>query len=142
KWKNEVASGFLDSAKRFNRAMDFICPRHEDQSVAAMTLTPVLRKGFRCQLPRPWPARGSTPCQVFEAHRKCPAAGGQNRTGIQIALQGSGVDCCRHHDDDQIRPSLLLNIECARQGDVAVKVALMKFVKQNRLNPVEIRILQ
>ena len=46
-----------------------------------------------------------------------------------ILLHRADIQGCRHDDDDQIGTRTLLNLQRARQRDVAVKMALVKFVE-------------
>src|SRR5262249_730388 len=51
------------------------------------------------------------------------------------------IECGGHHNDSQVWSIVFLDVESTSQCDVAVKMPLMKFVEDQRLNPGEPRIL-
>ena len=50
---------------------------------------------------------------------------------------GAGIECCRHHDDQEIGTALFLDVERARKRDVAVKMPFVELIEDQRLNSAQ-----
>ena len=69
-------------------------------------------------------------------------AGGQDRAGVEIFFQLLGFERGGHDDESQIGPPRFLELEGAREGDVAVEMALVEFVEKNRGDAAQFWVLQ
>ena len=77
--------------------------------------------------------------QIFSSHRISAPLRRQHRAGLEIFLHRGDIQSRRHDDDQKIGPRRLLDLQRARQRDVAVEMALVKFVEDQRADAVSIR---
>ena len=64
-----------------------------------------------------------------------------NAAGLEVIFQARGVEGRRHDKNLQVRPFLFLQIECAGEGNVAVKMAFVELVEDERGDAGEFWIL-
>src|SRR6476620_543967 len=138
--QNNEAIADARRADRRNRSTDLVLSRHEDQNVAL---------GFGCepyqfirrQVPNRIVIAAGRFRQVFDVDWKSAAGGSENRTGRQIFFQRARIQRRGHDSEFQIGTGAGLKRQGARKGDVAVEMALMEFVEENRGNAAELGIL-
>ena len=78
---------------------------------------------------------------MFDRERKLPPLRPEHGAVIEIARNGRGFEGSRHHHQPQFRPLRLQPLR-QRQGEVAIKVPLMKLVQHHRAYAVKVRIAQ
>jgi hypothetical protein len=79
--------------------------------------------------------------QVFDLDRKGAAGGTQDGTRRQIFLEEARIQGCGHHGEFEVGARGRLELKRAGQGNVAIKMALVKFVEKNRGDAPQLRIL-
>ena len=115
-------------------AIDFIGARHEDQRIAIEP--PVEFLGGN--LPNRHIADGAG--EIFQVNRERAPLRFEDGAGRQVFLHAGDIQRRGHHHDEQIGPARFLDLQRAGEGDVAVEMALVKFVKKDGRNAGEIRI--
>ena len=70
--------------------------------------------------------------EIFGGHRIGASLRRQHRAGLEIFLHRGDIQSCRHDDDKEIGPHRFLDLQRARQRDVAVEMALVKLVEDQR----------
>jgi hypothetical protein len=66
----------------------------------------------------------------------------QQYARLQILLHRGDIQRRRHDDDDEIGTRGLLDLQRARQSDVAVKMALVKLIEEERADALQSRVGQ
>ena len=117
------------------RALDFVGAGHEDQRVAGIAVfADRALVGGRGGVPRRIAVGMQRLGEVLDGDGKGAAFGPDDLARLEIGLQQADVERGRHHDQQQIRPRRFLELEGLGEGDVAVDVALVEFVEQDRGN--------
>ena len=120
-------------------ALNFISPGHKDQHIALAALK-VLRNGICRRFPNGIIFRIMREMADFD--RKHAALGCQDFRRLEVLLEFRAVERCRHDNDFQVRADCVLQIESPRESDVAIEVALVKFIEDQCGNPSQLRVCQ
>ena len=112
-----------------NRALDFIAPRHEDKDVA-FGVVEMLRDGIGGGFPNRIFTRLVSEMDNFD--RVHAPLGFQKRGVAEVGGEFRAVEGRGHHDDFEIGPCRLLQIQRPCQADVAMQVPLVELVEDNR----------
>ena len=125
-------------ANRLDGPVDFISP-----GMNTRTSPPAARETENASAARSQTGGAPAPAarQVVHNDWKQPPVRSQNHARRKIFFQRAGIERCGHDDNEEIGPALFLNVERARQSDVAIEMPFMKFVKDQRLNSVKRGIL-
>ena len=79
--------------------------------------------------------------QIFDLDRKSASGGAEGRAGRQIFLQEACIQGRGHDREFQVGARGRLKLEGAGQGNVAIQMALVKFVEKNRGDAAQLGIL-
>ena len=134
--RNRARSRALD---RLHRPADLVRAGHEHEQVAGVS--PATRSHSpRRDLPHRLVLEINASSQVLDSHGKAAALRHQHIARREIILQRAGIERRRHHDDFQVGPVRLLNLQRTRERDVAVEMALVKLVEHDRRDAAQRRI--
>ena len=78
--------------------------------------------------------------QVFDAHRESCALRDEHLARRQIVFNTPGVERGGHHDQFQVGPRGLLDLQRPGERDVAVEMPLVKFVEHDRADAAQHRV--
>ena len=70
------------------------------------------------------------------------AARGEDRAGREILRESVGLERGRHDDQLQVGAPRFLQLQSARERDVAVEMALVEFIEKNRRDAGQLGILE
>ena len=135
--KSAGGGGFLEPGEG---AANFIGPGHEDQHVPGRPLSGIhALQRVDGEVPGVRPVRRRAG-EVVDIHRIPSPFALQGHARGQVRFQRLDAERGRHDADPQVGPGCILQTQRQREGQVAVQVALMKLVEQNRMHPGQIRI--
>ena len=126
--KPAQGAGALD---RLHGAADLVGSRHEDQQVAVRLARQALAFA-RGHLPHRLSLEIGRARQVLDRHRKHPPLRAQHLARRQVVPQEAAVEGRRHDDNLEIRAQRALDLERARERNVAVEMPLVKLVEDQR----------
>ena len=69
--------------------------------------------------------------------------GNHRRTAVRTGEQagdGFGIQRGRHHQQSEVLAQALLHLQAQRQGQVALQIALMKFVEDDQTDAIQLRV--
>ena len=79
---------------------------------------------------------------ILDADLIAPPVGSHDRAIVEEPGDRLGIECGRHDDQDQVGADLPANFPQKRQREVAVQVALVKFVKHDGADGFKERIIE
>ena len=123
-------------ADGLHSAVDFIGARHEDQRITVKS--PV--EFFGGNVPDRHVADGAG--KIFNINRESAPLGFEDAAGRQVFLHDGDIECGRHDNNQEIRPTGLLDLQGPCESDVAVQMAFVKFVKEDGADAGQFRVSQ
>ena len=135
--QQDVAAGLGGVADGFDGLADLESAGHEDQHVAGVALPGVTREDLGGEFPRRRRIGALPTRKVFNMDGIGASLGGEDGARPQVVFQRARIERRGHHNDEQVGAKLLLNVERAGERDVAVEVALMEFIKDERLHTAQ-----
>ena len=131
--QEQCALGGGGLAQGVNGALDFVGAGHEDQRVAGiLSFAGGALVGLGGGVPRRVAVGMQRLGKVLDRNRKRAALGMDVRARFEIGLEQVRVERGRHDDQQQVGPRGFLELQRLREGDIAVDVALVEFVEQDR----------
>ena len=121
-------------------AADLVFARHEDEHVAFGVRGDALEL-IGSEVPDGIAVAADRFREVFDLDGKLAAARGEDGAGLEIFLEQAGIERRGHDGEFQVGARGGLELEGASEGDVAVKMALVKFVEEDRGDAAQLRIL-
>ncbi len=119
---------------------DLVFSGHEDEHVAFGPRRDAF-EFIRGQIPDRIAVAADRFRQVFDRDRKGAAARSQDGARLQIFLQKARIQRRGHDGEFEIGARRRLELEGAGERDVAVEMALVKFIEENRGDAAQLRIL-
>ena len=128
-------------AHRRDRARDFIRTGHEDEHVPLR----VRREPFEFagrRIPHWELVRANRAIQIFHFDGERPAFARERAARREIFLEQIRVERRGHHDEAQVGPPLLLQVQRAGERDVPVEMTLVEFIEQDCRHTAQVRVTE
>ena len=124
------------------RAADLVRAGHEDERVAFRKRPGEAGQLLGGEFPRGDAVERRGAGEVLGRDRERPPAGGQRLAGGEVFFQQAGFQRGGHDDQLQVGTGRFLDAERAGEGDVAVEVAFVEFVEEDRADAAQRRVAE
>ena len=126
----------LDLVQHARALFEFVLAGQEAEQVAGVLHQGLLHRAFQLERQRLLRARR----EMRDRHRITAAGAGQARR-VEEARELLAIERGRHHHKAQVFAQAGLHVDTEREAEVAVQMALMEFVEQNRADAFEHRVI-
>src|SRR5262249_50646211 len=133
--------GFIGVPDGLNGLEDLESTGHEYEHVAGSSRAYVTAERIGGLVPYRAFVSITRICGVFDFDRKGASFGGEDAAGLKVLREQISVEGGRHHCETQIRAFLFLHLKGPREGNVAVEMALVEFVKEQGGDARQLRII-
>lgn len=139
--EEDETAGFFGVAYGFDRLGNFEAAGHEYEDVAFRTRQDEIAESFGCLVPYGAFVDVSGGGGISDVDGVSATLRFNDAARLEVIFEASGVERGGHDENLEVGALLFLQIESAGEGDVAVEVAFVEFVEDERGNAGEFWVL-